>query len=278
MRCGVFFRSRRIAIARELSFHERQIIALLVLLLALIGLASIIGAIFPASRLPVASNTLKNPPGMVDRLVMFDTAEGFAAGTHLRTQLQSGSVPGVRLVDGAAKSFPRNGVWTSPELMSEFPFTELLPSWNVQTPPETGIAVEVRVRDRRRQEWSPWLYCGSWGRIAPATQRTISFRRGIVNVDNLVLDRPADAIQARVTFQSFTLDPASSPLLRRLSFCYSGIVRSEAEREKLAPHAALSATWARDLPVPFRTQKDAPPAISPEICSPTSVSMVMSFW
>ena len=36
--------------------------------------------------------------------------------------------------------------------------------------------------------------------------------------------------------------------------------------------------WARDLEVPFHTQKDAPKALSGEICSPTSVTMVMGYW
>jgi hypothetical protein len=55
-------------------------------------------------------------------------------------------------------------------------------------------------------------------------------------------------------------------------------VKDESVRRTLAEPVASSGDWARDLGVPFFTQKDAPKPLGGEICSPTSVSMVLTHW
>jgi hypothetical protein len=248
-------------------------------------------------RRPAKGNVLRNPPGMTDRLVMIDSADDWRRGSFLGATCREavGGAADVRLTESPAAEYPRTGTWTSPETATEFPFTEFIPSWNVSTPPGTGIRVDVRVRQRPllgRARWSPWLYIGSWGRLPPGERRTVSFENGVVNVDNLVLDRPADAYQVRVRLVSFDTDPLATPALRRLAVSYSGIVSGAgpdarrsmaADRAGAAPVAeptspSIGAAWARSLPVPFRTQKDAPPALRGQICSPTSVSMVLAYW
>jgi hypothetical protein len=74
--------------------------------------------------------------------------------------------------------------------------------------------------------------------------------------------------------------------LRRIAVSYSGVVKNEQQRDALSqPRAEASASappsappWFRTLPVPFRTQKDAPKMISGDICSPTSLTMVMMYF
>lgn len=240
--------------------------------LAAAAVAVVLVAFFAAperSRSRLGENDLGNPPGMTDRLDLIDTVEAFSRGTRQHVALATG--PGiVKLVlEDGGESFPRTGRWTSAETPTAFPFTELLPSWNVSAPSETGLRMEVRVRSVRRQRWSPWLYVGSWGRTLPSAQRVTACPQGIVNVDYLALDTPADAYQVRVHFLSFSPEKAAAPVLRRVAVCYSGVT---GERREPAPLEG----WVRDLNVPFRTQKDAPRSLSGDICSPTSVTMVLA--
>src|SRR5438876_643164 len=85
---------------------------------------------------------------------------------------------------------------------------------------------------RRSARWSPWFYLGCWGQTLGMEPRVIKDDAGKVDIDTLILRRPADAYQARVTFYSLNLDARMNPALRRLAISYSGIVRDAAEREK----------------------------------------------
>ena len=253
-----------------------------VLALSLVGtiVALVLAAVRTGDgRTSTGQNELGNPPGMVDRLDLIDSRGAWESGTRDRVALVSAAVPGVRLDDVRDDAFPRTGRWTSPEVPTPFAFTELIPSWNVAAPKDTGLRLEVRVRARGGARWSPWLHLGSWGRTPGSGGRTTRCREGEVNVDYLALRRPADAYQVRVEFSSFSLDRAASPSVRRLAVSYSGVVADAQRRDSLAgPAAAVApASWARDLPVPFRTQKDAPKPLSGEICSPACLSMVMAY-
>jgi hypothetical protein len=154
----------------------------------------------------------------------------------------------------------------------------MLPSWNVQTPPNTGVRFDVRVREAASGRWSPWLYAGRWGRVLHNRERVRTCDIGTVHVDCLVLDQPADAFQIRATLESFDLDTGANPRIRRIAVCYSGSVNHAKSRAKLAPPVNLEGhDWARDLEVPFHAQGNERRNISGSICSPTSTSMVMEF-
>lgn len=233
----------------------------------------------PGQRRPLSGNPLTNPPGMVDRLVFVDTPDAFRAGTLKNVTLEAEDATAARLVltpDPETERYPHAGSWTSPEVVTEFPFTELIPSWNPSCPPGTGIYFEVRSRDVALQEWSPWLYIGYWGRTRVRGGKVLVFEHGSVNEDNLLLDRPADAYQVRATFQSFDTRPEVTPSLRRVAVSYSGQVGDGRRFRELSLQSEVPAGVAGlDIPVPFRPQGDSTKALADEVCSPTSVSMVM---
>jgi hypothetical protein len=183
------------------------------------------------------------------------------------------------LADQRLKSFPRSGTWTSNVIDTAFAFTELIPSWNVSTPHDTGVMFHVKTRDAQSHEWSPWLYMGQWGRtpITDPADHVVTFDRGVVHVDNLTLDAPADAYQIRATLLSFSIDRAVNPSIRRIAVSYSGQVDDPEERQRLIREVKIDGEWARSLPVPFRAQGIEAKPLAGQVCSPTSTSMVMEY-
>jgi hypothetical protein len=225
---------------------------------------------------PVAAKTTFRPntPDIVDDLILTDTADGFRAGTFRRVALRDNAI---RLDDDRERSWPKNGQWTSPEVQTKFAFAELVPSWNVLTPPGTGASFEVRVREALSGEWTDWLYVGSGGRTLTPVSRKIESGIARVKIDEMVLEEPADAYQVRATLYNFDFDPKVTPTLRRVGIVYTGETHDPVLRAKLRPPAPADRSWVRDLKIPFRGQGELanPPPLRPQICSPTSVSMVM---
>ncbi len=67
---------------------------------------------------------------------------------------------------GAVPTTYDSKVWSSGEIRPPFPFTELVPSWNIRTPVLTWAQVEVRVRTATA--WSGWFVMGRWSDLDPA--------------------------------------------------------------------------------------------------------------
>lgn len=177
-----------------------------------------------------------------------------------------------------AKGYPITGTWTSGQVATRYPFTELLPSWNLTAPENTGATFEVRVRDAKGATWSPWLFVQSWGKTPGDAKRVTKFDGGEVEVDILSLAREADAFELRATLYTYDVTGSITPELRRAAVVYSRPVASEAERRALVGAVEpLPAGWNRDLAVPYRAQGWLPTSVRSDACSPTSVSMVMAF-
>jgi hypothetical protein len=225
----------------------------------------------------------ENPPGVVDRLEQVTDADGWSAGTMVNANVHPDSP--VRVELGFRESeYPRIGSWTSPETAAAFPFDELIASFNVSVPGSTGVTFDIRVR--QDGVWSPWVYLNSWGKTLTPPDRITQWDGGRVQVDTIVLNKPATHFQTRITLASFDYDLKSPrPFIRRLSVCYSGVVTDPDHRARLlhsttAPTTRPSSEWARDLPVPYRGQGEdsIPKSIRELICSPTSTSMVLAFY
>src|SRR5690242_1682473 len=196
-----------------MTIRYRTLIASIYAAMFLVALCAVFAYRTPDERPTVVhhiqkSNPLLARPNMVDRLDFFDTPEAFDRATMQHVAISTTQPASVILSDQRSKSFPRSGTWTSEIVETEFPFTELIPSWNATVPRDTGVFFQVKTRDASDGEWSPWLYIGQWGRT-PATDpadRVVEFDHGVVNVDNLSLDSPATAYQIRATLLSFDMN------------------------------------------------------------------------
>ncbi len=185
---------------------------------------------------------------------------------------------------GAAKRYPHRGSWTSEVLEEPGGMVELLPSWNLDCPPETGLKAFVRFSRSEaagggdvEKDWSPWLYLGSWGQTSGAGKRVVSYEGAEVAIDFLTLDRPARWFQLKVVLESFTTGAgAVSPAVRQV---VAVAATQSAKQERGGDVEAGDVAGTRiELPVPYRSQQSNEPAVRSQTCSPTSLSMVMAHW
>jgi hypothetical protein len=228
----------------------------------------------PTSR---RATTRKNPPNVVDMLEHVENAADWSAGTMTNVAILADEPPRIALAY-RERDFPREGTWTGPEIETKFDFTDLIASFNPHAPDDTGMTLEIRVK--QGETWSPWLFMQSWGRVVFPPTRTIKFDGGAVDIDTIELTKPAQAYQCRIGLIAFNYDTKIAPSVRRLSVCYSGVVDDPKARAKLTTKpTTLPASFARDLPVPFRGQGDwkNPRSLWGLVCSPTSTSMVLEY-
>jgi len=230
----------------------------------------------PASERPSdlnLGNVLSVVEPMADRTVVFTGRAAWDAATTSTLVMADDRNPArLVLADERPKAFPRRGTWISPTIETEFPVTEVLPSWNVETPPNTGFTFEVSTRSTATGKWSDYVYMGQWGRTVHWPDRTLETETGGVHVDILKLTEPASALRVRVRFFSFDLASWAKPALRRLTVVYSGPTKAPLE---VVPPPRPAEGWK--LPVPFTPQGDNPEAIAGSTCSPTSTRMVMAY-
>lgn len=193
---------------------------------------------------------------------------------------------------------------------TELPFAlnELIPSWNLNVPSGMAYRVEVRVGrtrgvDARNPkpradvdtagqptepvEWSAW-YCFAGSKPLPgeaAHAPVIKDVFGTVNTDYLTLDRACNMVQVRVTASRGEADaknrhdaePAFG--ISRFALCISNTLGDkrlwEAMRRK--PKRVDPSLYMRRLDVPFQSQHVREPGMEGNICSPTSVAMVLGY-
>jgi hypothetical protein len=160
-------------------------------------------------------------------------------------------------------------VLLSPKIKSPIEWDQLVLSWNAQAAPGTFLIAEARAFQSRH---ATKFY--SWGVWSPDNQaflrKSVSSQKdsdGEVRVDTLALNRPAGAVQIRVTLGGTN---GSLPRLKFLgvSFCHTKIIPSPLEPNRAA--------WGKTIATPERSQRSY--AGGNGWCSPTSLSMVLARW
>lgn len=166
----------------------------------------------------------------------------------------------------------KEGILESAPLWAPFPFDELVLSANADLPERCSLSLETQVLVRGR--WSPWFWLGQY---SPGDSQGGSLAvRGIgaVDVDTLVLERPAEAFRYRLRLRNE--GGPKSPLLRLVSAVISD--RRRPPRWGRGPKPPAGAPWVRDLDVPRRSQMVEDPRLRRDICSPTAVAMMLAYW
>ncbi|HEY3245518.1 MAG TPA: N-acetylmuramoyl-L-alanine amidase-like domain-containing protein [Phycisphaerae bacterium] len=225
----------------------------------------------------------------VQQFFLHDSADTFRRGNFDRAEPDDS---GVRLApNGEAATYE------SPLIETDSAFNEVLISWNVDAPPQTGFRVELRVGRRFDDSWSPYLYVGSWGDVAPEGEKITTCDQGRIDVDWFRSEQRFDRWRYRIrAVRSAGILPASDPSAdQRLRIARMAVCCSDSTGLPLAtavgaagPYAPArkpprdaseipASAWQRRVPVPFRSQKLDDRKMSGQICSPTSLSMAMEY-
>jgi len=226
------------------------------------------------------NNKLKATPNDVHALILDDKAEVFqqGRGDHVTVSTRPA---GVAIRPGAPASpageAPCRAVYTSRVITPDFPFNEVIPSWNIDVPPGSGFVVELRVGRGKGDFWTPFYYLGRWGNAPEIEPKMLRDGNGVIEIDYFASRQVFDRIQYRVHLASGHAD--RSPVLRRFALAVSNALDDEriARRHRKPIDPGPPPRWARRLPVPFRSQQAEDPKIAGSICSPTSTAMVMEY-
>jgi Peptidase_C39 like family len=185
------------------------------------------------------------------------------------------------IVSYHAFALPKGGVtassWTSPTYMTGFGFSELVASWNAQTPAGTYITVSMSAA-RGDGTFTKWYAMGIWAYGDGDIQRTSVGGQGdadgYVSIDTFFAkDHPLYGYRLKVELHG------SGATVTRLGAVASDPVNTN-------PYVPSTTTMTRtvDLHVPSYSQ-EIHAGEYPQFdgggeawCSPTSTSMVVAYW
>ncbi len=164
-------------------------------------------------------------------------------------------------------SAPGETLWVSPEIPTSVIGDQIVLSWNTDT--NTHLLVEIRALYAARK--SAFYKMGSWSsdpshfsRASFAAQKDTD---GEVSTDTLILHNPADRFRIRLTLSA---ESNCSPNLKFLGVC---VCDTHLQPPLLEPDKQA---WGQTIPVLERSQMRYPHGNV--LCSPTTVSMLLSYW
>ena len=160
-------------------------------------------------------------------------------------------------------------VLTSPVIVARINWDELIASWNAVTP--DGAYLKIEARAIYPAGPTKYYTMGLWSANPHRYPRESVLNQkdadGDVATDTLMLKRPCDWLQVRLTMGG---DEGQQPKLKFLGLCLTDTTVTPSVLP--SSRAALGKT----LPVPQRSQVAY--TNGSVLCSPTTVSMIMSFW
>lgn len=152
-------------------------------------------------------------------------------------------------------------------------FSQLVFSWNAFRPKSGYLSFSARVRDARTKKWSPWYKMMEWG--AGIQRSYASSSRGNTRYVHVRLETGrtnlADAFRIKITPHK----GASLAGVKALSVCTANF--NQFKKEKITK-ALLRLPSVHVRNVPKKSQRVLNHARSDHMCSPTSCSMLTSFF
>ncbi len=161
-------------------------------------------------------------------------------------------------------------IYYSEAITSKVPANEIIVSWNMDTKPEAGIAVEIRAKLGER--WTKYYHLGYWSKSGQGFRKeSVKGQKsadGDVETDTLVLKQRTTMVQLRLTVR---YKDSSLPLLLR----FVGVSFTDTAAHPTLLTANKTA-WGKEIKVPEKWQTGWEGAKG--WCSPTSTAMMLAFW
>ena len=189
----------------------------------------------------------------------------------IRTPLDAASAKASGLAplpfaEGLFRTKAASGTLESADLESPVPFDNLVGSFSADVP--AGGEVELSAKVRTTAGWSDWYVLGTQTADGFSSAPKSEDGLAALDVDELKLKSPATAARYRVKMRA-----GRRPVrLRSVSLALSDASAPE------APPAPSTGPWTRELALAPRSQRDEQEKYKHDVCSPTSLSMVLEFW
>ncbi len=173
------------------------------------------------------------------------------------------------LNEGLFRTKTATATLESRDLSAPFGFDDLVGSLTAEVP--SGGEIEFYVKVLIEEGWTDWFALGKLGPdgwTSPVNILGASAVGGAVDVDTLKLNKKATAFRYRLKFKA----GKKAVLLRSVAVAVSDASAME------APSAFTAGPAVRDLGLFPRSQGDAQEKYRHNICSPTSLAMVLEYW
>jgi len=169
-----------------------------------------------------------------------------------------------KILDGSGQT-----VLLSPELKSKIKWDELVLSWNATLSPNSSLKFEARAiyPDKATKYYTMAIWSDNARDNPRESGSHQTDKDGNVSTDTLVLEKPCDQFQVRLTLKGHT---NHQPVLKFL-----GIALTDTKTVPLNCSANSNA-WGKLIDVPEKSQMAYLNGNS--LCSPTTVSMLMTYW
>ncbi|MFQ5868952.1 MAG: C39 family peptidase [Candidatus Zixiibacteriota bacterium] len=198
--------------------------------------------------------------------IAIDGEEGWREGQFENTYFDS-SDEAVTLSSGG------EGVYISSPFRTEFPFNEVVLTWNCQQSEAGYLTASVRA-SKDNQAWTSWYEIARWPGLKSGME--VGVKRdedGYINEDYLVLSQKHNYIQFRFEVKS---SDTGETHLESTHLIYTDTRANYFAFKKHSSPGDVELPEV-NLEVPYLSQQRLPDSISWKTCSPTSLTMVMNF-
>jgi cell wall-associated NlpC family hydrolase/predicted double-glycine peptidase len=168
--------------------------------------------------------------------------------------------------EGLFRTKSASATLESPDLEAPAAFDNLVGSFSADVPP--GGEVELSAKVRTAAGWTDWYVLGTQDAEGFSSAPKSEDAAAALDVDELKLKAKATAARYRFKFRA-----GRRPVrLRSVALAFSD------GSAPAAPPDASTGPWTRELAVPPRSQGDEQEKYRHDICSPTSLAMVLEYW